>query len=329
MKLKLETLKNLFPNSFLDYHKKNLMAQCPWCGVSEFGISLDENHTFNCFRKAKCGETGNIYKLLKKIDRLDLLGHGGVESIKYDERLENIIEKKIELSLDLSIETIEPPLGWKRVYSDYYLEARDFESFDKFEIGKTKLFRKLKDHVVLLIRDRGEVKGYVARIAKTKSELKEMEESLGHKVPRYQNSKTDFTKLLGGYDEIASGTDTIILVEGMFGKEAVDRHLKLDDQERVKCNCTFGAKLSPEQIFKLQLKGIKHIILFFDIDVINKIKKYTMEYLNEFESVRIIHTNDKDKDPADLTCEEMVGVYNKLIDPIEFYFDKIQVLNLK
>lgn len=329
MKLSSDQLKLLFPNSFLDYGKQNLMAECPWCNFSEFGIELADNHRFNCFRKKNCGETGNIFKLLKKLGRFDLLSHDGIESIKYDERLENIIEKKIELSLDLTIETIEPPLGWKRIYSDYYLESRDFDSFDKFEVGKTKLFRKLRDHVVLLIRDRGEVKGYVARIAKTKLELKAMEESLGHKVPRYQNSKTDFTKLLGGYDEITNETDTIILVEGMFGKEAVDRHLKLDNQGRVKCNCTFGAKLSPEQIFKLQLKGIKHIILFFDIDVINKIKKYTMEYLNEFESVRIIHTNNKDKDPADLTYEEMIKVYNNLIDPIEFYFDKIQVLNLK
>lgn len=329
MKLKLETLKSLFPNSFLDYHKENLMTQCPWCGISEFGISLKDNHTFNCFRKAKCGETGNIYKLLKKIDRVDLLGFDGIESIKYDERLENIIEKKIESNIDLSIETIEPPLGWKRIYSNYYLENRDFDSFEKWEVGATKLFRKLKDHVVLLIRDGGEIKGYVARIAKAKEELREMEIQLDKKIPRYQNSKTDFTKLLGGYDEINEKTTTIILVEGAFGKEAVDRHLELDKQDEVKCCCTFGAKLSEEQIFKLQLKGIKHIVLFFDIDVINKIKKYTMEYLNEFESVKIIHTSRPDVDPADLNKEELISIYNNKIDPIAFYFNKIQVLNLK
>ena len=93
MKLKLETLKSLLPNSFLDYHKENLMGICPWCGVNEFGVSLKDNHTFNCFRKKRCGETGNIYKLLKKLNRLDLLGNNGIESIKYDARLENIIEK--------------------------------------------------------------------------------------------------------------------------------------------------------------------------------------------------------------------------------------------
>jgi hypothetical protein len=329
MKLKLEVLKSIFPNSFLDYHKTNLMCKCPWCGVNEFGIELADNHRFNCFRKAKCGETGNIFRLLKKVGRLDLLGNLGVESIKYDERLENIIEKKIEQSLDLTIETVQPPLGWKRIHSDFYLENRGFELFDKFEVGKSKLFRKLKDHVVILVRDGGEIKGYVARIAKDKSELKQLEIDLGHKVPRYQNSQTDFTRLLAGIEEVNENTHTIILVEGLFGKEAVDRHLKLDLNDEVKCCCTFGAKLSPEQIFKLQLKGIKHIILFFDIDVINKIKKYTMEYLNEFESVRVIHTNDKDKDPADLTYKEMITVYNNKIDPIKFFFDKIQVLNLK
>lgn len=342
MKLKLEQLKSLFPNSFLDYGKNNLMAICPFCQKNEFGIELADNHRFNCFRKAKCGETGNIYKLLKKIDRLDLLGNNGIESIKYDERLENIIESKIESNtFDLSIPTIKPPLGFRRIYSNFYLESRDFEAFEKYEVGITKLEPKLKDHVIILIKENNEVKGYVARIALTKDKLKELEKKLSIKnekeikVPRYKNSKeVDFTKLLGGYDEISENTHTVVLVEGLFGKEAVDRHLKLDDKDEVKCCTTFGAKVSSEQIFKLQLKGIKHLILFFDIDVINKIKKYTLEYLHEFESVKIIYTSKKNtdgsyKDPGDIDYEEMISVYNNKIDPIKFHFDKVQVLNLK
>lgn len=329
MKLSLDTLKTLFPDSFLDDGAKNLMTVCPWCGIKEFGIELAENHRFNCFRKKRCGEVGNIFKLLTKIDRLDLLGNNGIPLIKYDERLENIIESKLEINLDLDIETIQPPLGWKRIYSNFYLENRDFDSFEKYEVGMTKLDRKLKNHIIILLREQGDIKGYIARIAKDKKQLHELEEELGRKIPRYQNSKTDFTKLVVGIDEINENTHTIILVEGLFGKEAVDRHLKLDDQDEVKCCSTSGAKLSEEQIFKLQLRGIKNIILFFDIDVINKIKKYTMEYLHEFETVQIIHSKDPDKDPADLSYEEILEVYNNKIDPIKFYFDKVQVLNLK
>lgn len=330
MQLSLETLKGLFPNSFLDQHKENLMAKCPWCNYQEFGIELAKNHRFNCFRKSKCGESGNVFKLLTKIGRTDLLGNFGIESLKYDERLENIIDKKIERNLDLSVPKISAPIGWKRVYSNYYLENRDFELFDKFEIGTTKLDLKLKDHVICLIKECGELKAYVARITKSKEEIKDLEEKIGKRVSRYRNSpNVDFTKLLEGIDEITVNTHTVIIVEGFFGKEAVDRHLKLDDQDEVKCCCTFGAKLSEEQIFKLQLKGIKHIILFFDIDVINKIKKYAMQYLHEFETVKIIHSDNPDKDPADLTYDEMIKIYNNKIDPVNFHLNKVQVLNLK
>lgn len=334
MQLKLEQLKLLFPKSSLDYGKNNLMTFCPWCNHNEFGIELADNHRFNCFRKSKCGETGNVFKLLKKIDRLDLLGNNGIESIKYDSKLENIIERKIEQNIDLTLDTIQPPIGWKRIYSNFYLEGRDFDSFDKYEVGITKIDQKLKDHIIILIKEKNEVKGYISRVAKTKDELIKIENKLQIRIPRYKNSNTDFTKLLVGYDEINENTHTVILVEGLFGKENVDRLLGLDKQDEIKCCSTSGAKISEEQIFKLQLKNIKHIILFFDIDVINKIKKYTMQYLNEFDSVKIAFSNYKnidntDKDPADLCLSEIITIFNNLIDPIKFYFDKVQVLNLK
>lgn len=335
MKLSESVLRSLFKFSFLDYRKENVMTNCPWCGVNEFGISLADNHTFNCFRKKKCGETGNIYKLLKKLDRLDLLGNNGIPSIKYDARLENIIEKKIEdVKFDLHIDTIKPPIGWRRMYSNYYLENRGFESFEKYEVGYTKIDHKLKDHVITLIREAGEIKAYIARIAKTSNELKEMEEKTGKKIPRYKNSNTDFSQLLVGYDEINDKTHTVILVEGLYGKDNVDKVLKLDYQDGVKCCSTSGAKISEVQVFKLQLKGIKHLIIFFDIDVINKIKKYSLELLNEFETVKIVFSKYKDekgndKDPADLNEEEMIEVFKNPVDPIKFNFDKVQVLNLK
>jgi hypothetical protein len=335
IKLSIEVLKSLFIASSFDYKKENLMVKCPWCGVNEFGVSLSEGHRFNCFRKKKCGESGNAFKLLQKLGRLDLIENHGLELIKYDEKLINIIERKIEDSnLDLAIETIKPPLGFKRAYSNFYLEDRGFELFDKFEVGITKLDSKLRDHVIILIKENQDLKGYVARIALNKKQLKALEEKLGRKVPRYKNSSTDFTKLLGGYDELTPNTHTVILTEGLLGKENIDKKLELDSQEEIKCCCTFGAKISAEQIFKLQLKGIKNIILFFDIDVINKIKQYTMEYLNEFDSVQIAYSefkddNGGDKDPADLDIEEMDHVFNHLEDPIQFYFNKIQVLNLK
>ena len=53
MKLTIEQLQELFPGAKLDHRNKNLIAQCPSCGQWEFGISIDDNHQFGCYRKKK------------------------------------------------------------------------------------------------------------------------------------------------------------------------------------------------------------------------------------------------------------------------------------
>lgn len=333
MKLDVAVLKDILTNAAIDDRGKNIMAKCPWCGHNEFGVSINNGHPFGCYRKKACGITGNIFKLLKKLGRLDLLSKG-TSKVKYSDKLENIIEKKAQEDIDISLPTIDVPLGFKRIMSSFYLESRGFSSFDKYEVGTTRLMGKLKDYVIFLVREDGELKSYISRSTKSSLEIKQIEGKTGKKIPRYSNSKTDFTKLLVGYDEITENTGTVILVEGLFGKENVDRLLELDDQEVIKCCSTSGAKISKEQIFKLQLKGISHVILFFDYDVINKIKKHAVELMSEFESVSIVssslkHVDGTYKDPADLNLDEMMSAFNDQKDPINFCLHKIQVINLK
>lgn len=336
MKLTEDKLQELLGKGTFDDKHENLFVDCIWCGGKEFGISLKENHVFNCFRKAKCGITGNVFTLLKKLERFDLLSNNGTESIRYSDKLINIIEQKvIENKFDLTIPTIQLPLGFKRIYSNFYLENRDFDSFHKYEVGTTKLFRKLRDHVIIVIREQGEIKGYIARLALNSKQHKELEQKLERRIPRYRNSESDFGKILVGYDEIKEDTETVILVEGLFGKEHVERILGIDGADcGIKCCSTSGAKISEEQIFKLQLKGIKKITLFFDIDVINKIKKIALKLMNEFDEVKIVVSTFKDergndKDPADLTEEEMFEVFKNEKDPIEFYLNKVHIMKLK
>jgi len=336
MKLSVAVLKSVVGDGRID-HRGDLYVKCPWCSEMEFAISTTkDNHPFNCVRKAKCGESGYLYKILKKFNRLDLLGGNNIQSLRYDQKLEDIINKKLEgEELQLEIPTIEPPLGFKRIRSNYYLENRGFELFDKYEVGTTKLLRKFKDRVILLVREGNEIKGYVSRITKEKEELNQMELAIGKKIPRYVNSKnTEFSKLLGGLDEINEYTEEVMLVEGMLGKEGVDRNLKIEEKSPIKCCCTFGAKLSKEQIFKLQIRGIKKIILFFDIDAIKVIKKHAIELLNEFDSVKIIFSNFKKdngvlKDPADVNEKEMDYIMNNYVDPINFYLNKVHIRKLK
>ena len=326
MKLDRELLRSLLVNPQLDHGGDDLIANCPYCGGREWGISLKDGHRFNCYRKSACGETGNIFKLLKKVGRLDLL-RSRTPDIILSDRLENIIAKKLDTDLDLNTSTITPPMGFKRIYNHKYLEARGFSDYEKYKVGVTRLDSKLRNYIIFLIEEAGELKGYVARSTYTKEQTIEWNKTREKKLLRYNNSTSDFAKLLGGYDELTSNTKTVILVEGLFKKINIDKLLALDEQEEVKCCVTFGAKISEEQILKLQLKGVESIIIMFDPDVINKIKKHAIELMMEFETVRVaLHHS---KSPDDFNEEDALETLGTLQSPINFYVNKVQVLNLK
>lgn len=332
MKLNIDILKTLIENSSLDYRKKNVIGKCPYCGGDEFGISIDVNHKFGCFRKSKCGETGNIFKLLKKLNRLDLINQKVEQSITSNV-LENVIISKESKQILNELPEISIPIGFKRTNSNPYLNERGFqyEDYIKYEVGTTKLDSKLKDYVIFIIRDlKKRPVAYVGRHTKSKEELKKIESLLGKRVPRYKNSESDFQNLLFGDHECTLGTDTAILVEGLFAKRKVDEALKLDYDEKVKCLCTFGAKISSNQILKLHLLGIENIILCYDPDVIGHIKKYSLQLLEEFSNVKIASLiRFPGKDPADLSTEELWSVFENLESVINFQLNTIQILNLR
>src|SRR5690606_10383412 len=70
MKLTRKQIEQLIQDTSLDHKGKNLYGKCPKCGHNEFGISLEDNHRFNCFRKKECGFQGNIYTLLKFLGKI-------------------------------------------------------------------------------------------------------------------------------------------------------------------------------------------------------------------------------------------------------------------
>jgi DNA primase len=329
MKLSVEVLKTLIENSSLDFRKKNVIGKCPYCGFDEFGISIENNHRFGCFRKGKCGEVGNIFKLLKKVNRLDLFADADNVTLTSSNYVEDIISEQTH-SIPVLPE-IQLPIGWRRIYENEYLKERGFteEDFKCYEVGLTRLDSKLKDYIVFLTRQKDKLVGTVARYIKSKEEIKNIEEKTGKRVLRYRNSSTDFESLLLGIDECTNNTDTVILVEGLFGKRSVDEKLRLREQEEIKCLCTFGAKISETQLLLLHLAGISSIILFFDPDVINHIKKYSARLADEFQQVKIALIKEKGKDPADLTEDEMIEVFSNLLDPLNFQINTVSILDLK
>lgn len=323
-------------NPKLDTSGKNLIVDCPWCKHREASVSLvKEGNLFGCLRKKRCGETGNIYRVLREIGMLD-------EYIK-DPDTFNINLNHIDLDLHnkpheliLDVPECPIPLGWTQTFDDQYLNERGFniEDYKKYPVGKTNLEPSVKkDYVIFLVIEDEKIKGWVARHIWPKEKIEEYNEKyfLDHGIPnkirRYRNAlNVDFAKLLYGIDEITENTNTVILVEGIFDKKAIDTKMGLYDQQEIKCLATFKGHVSDEQIAKLKLKGIENIILFYDPDVIDKIKNNSLK-LNKFFDIQIaISINGKD--PDEMSQDELFACLTKLYSPSVFYanFVKLKVI---
>lgn len=285
------------------------IADCPLCGKEQHFYISRKTQMWDC---KKCHEYGSIYKLLRLLDKTYLLAGSTIEE---KERIESIREMTQELVSNDDTELSElpvkkMPVGWKvSAKSTKYLLSRGITSEDckRYNIGATDMFRKYDNYVLIPIYDDGKIRGFLGRYG-------------ARKVPdnklRYNNSiGTEFAELLFGYDEITDNTSTVILVEGVFDKIAVDKVLHLWDGEEVKCVCTFGKKISDKQIKKLMLKGVTNVILLYDFDAVKEIKKYGLE-LEKYFVTSITYTNKKDIDEC--SEDEALEVFTQLMKPRDF-----------
>lgn len=286
------------------------IADCPLCGKSQHFYISRKTQMWDC---KKCHSYGSIYKLLRLLDKTYLLAGSTVEN---KERIESIREMTQELvsndDTELSDMPVKKmPVGWKvSAKSTKYLLSRGItpEDCKRYNIGATDMFRKYENYVLIPVYDGGEIRGFLGRYG-------------ARKVPdnklRYNNSiGTEFAELLFGYDEITDNTSTVILVEGVFDKIAVDKVLHLWDGEEVKCVCTFGKKISDKQMKKLMLKGVTNVILLYDFDAIKEIKKYGLE-LEKYFVTSITYTSDK-KDIDECSEDEALEVFTHLMKPRDF-----------
>jgi DNA primase len=311
-----------------------LGGECPFCHQKDkFGIKLNhersryKNHiSYNCFH-GSCQEKGTEWLLLKEINMLHLIQDGEFIGAKDEiDKLNFIME---EMATDIDVPTRHKPFGFKRVEVDPYLKNRGFESwqYEKYHIGRTKLYDPLRDYVIFLIEEGGLNKGYVARLIWSKEKIAE-EEAKGKLVLRYKNEAgVDFGKMVFGLDEIIQGTThTVILVEGVTDKSNVDKLLQLNQEDDIKCCATFGKKVSEEQILKLWGKGIKNIIVLYDPDAVDASKQYSYN-LSMWFSVKVGYLHSQD--PGELNYVQLEKVLQNLQTPGQFFIDKVQKKSLK
>lgn len=330
MKLTASEVRDLIVGGYIDRRGKNVYGICPKCGGDEFGVSLEENHRFGCFRKKKCGFSGNIFSLLA------FLGKSVYEAGK-SYKAGTVLEGKSlineEVVINLELEERKLPIGWKPIVDSEYLNARGFTKDDyiKYKPGITKVDPEFHNYIIFPIVQFDKIVAYIARSQKDKQEIErinnlyELQGSKKH-VRRYINSTSDFGKILLGIEECTDKTNTVILVEGLFDKKNTDTCLELDTQEEVKCCCTWKCSVSDEHIFLLQQQKIDTVILLYDPDVVSEIKK-TAWRLEEFFNVYIGYNADE-KDPGDMTVEDFDRVLRKLETPSQFSLGKLATRRL-
>lgn len=311
MKLDKDKLFNLISSlKPWDNKRGNFVINCPKCDHREASISYNkENHPVGCFRKAKCGYVGNIYDLLKI---LGIKAQFTKDVNVLDDKLENIsLTFLVDQLNSLSLPNKQLPLGYKRVYQNGYLDSRGFveKDYQYWEVGKTSLLSSLKKYCIFPIYLEGQVKAYVGR-REVKGE------------PKYNNSISDFSCLLGGFDKVTGQTHTVILCEGKLDIINVNRLLDLYDCEQIKPLCTFGAKLSHNQLELLKSKpNIKNIILLFDNDVVSKIKPISFELDLYFNTN--ITTIAGNNDPGDCSYDQLEKALNNVKSPFDFFIDNL------
>lgn len=341
MKFPQDVIESLISKSRIDQKGDNIYGVCPWCSEDEFGVSLDDNHLFRCFRGRHCGETGNIYKLLKHLDKMELLGDRDYykETDVFSPLEKRTLRKEKNSELDTDLPDVKSPLGWRRVKSFPYLEGRGFTEaqFNKYEIGKTRLLRKYKGYVIFLIRQDNFIKGFVSRNTMDKKKIDSLNKKIKERnkgkersekepiILRYSNSvDADFSKLLYGIDEAVKGvTHTMIIVEGLFDKINLEIIApEFFESKEFIVVCTWGKKISTFQIAKAKQKDIKKGILLYDPDAINDSKRYGFELGAHLDEVLVGYL--KDKDPGDLNTLEFLDVLDNLSTPQMFSLDKLQ-----
>lgn len=315
--------------------KNSKSIDCPFCGGKwdKFGILFLENGgVFKCFR---CDKKGSIFHLLQKLNRLDLILDRDNDNFSYQDKLNSFLQIQNIQQRDVEIKPVKLPLGFKAIEYDSYLESRGWtnDDYKKFNVGISNIGSRFKDKNIFILKENNEIVGYLSRSKLSKEwhkeNIRKAKNGEVELVLRYDNCKdTEFEKVLGGIDDVIIGeTKTVIIVEGIMDKQNADKILCLDEGPEVKCVFTFGCHLSDFQMFKLLNKGVENIILMFDRLTIQQTKNSSLKMLRFFNI--FISELITDKDPGEMSLAEFEQSLNQLKNPIDFFANRLEKINLK
>lgn len=308
-------------NGKLDGSRRNILVQnCPFCGHDGFkyGIYVGNDIGKKRFGMSNCYHCnrrfGNLQATLKALGREDLLPK---ETAELDDDDDVDVSEIFTDEIDDDLVEVSMPNGYKRCFKNKYLKSRGWvvDDYEYFPVGTNRAFdREFEDYVILEVRDEGRRVGYVARSTLSKEEIDSYNSRHHFKIRRYKNSDESegngFSKMIYNYDAIEPmETHSVILCEGPFDVVGLNRKLELYDNKSIVPVATFGKKISQEQMFKLQKKGVEQIVIGYDNDAKETTSRVAME-LDKYFDVLIADIPDGvGKDWDEMDVEDIYDVF--------------------
>lgn len=326
----------------VDFHAKTdggrrnlLFSHCPWCGHDnyKFGIYIGKESGSKTFGKSHCFSCGRSCNSLRST--LELLGRTDLMPAMTETLDEDLSPELVlfEDEIDDELVEVEMPKGFKRTYKNHYLKSRGWRSsdYDYFPAGTNRgMDWKYEDYIIIPIVENKKNVGFVARHTWSKDDIESYNDKHRRKILRYKNSTeadgNGFEKLIYNIDAIIPNyTDTVIICEGVFDVVGITRKLELYDNEQIQAVATFGKKLSDTQLYKLQSRGVRTLILGFDQDAVGttcRIAKDLEKYFDVF--IVDVPQDWEEKDFDEMSAKQLYKLFSEHIKTVsEFNLQSI------
>lgn len=303
-----------------DGSRRNILIQnCPFCGHDGFkyGIYVGPDTAKKRFGASNCFHCGRGFRTLREtLKALSLENLMPTETAELDDSGVDI-SAMFDDEIDDSLVEVVMPKGYKRCFKNQYLKSRgwNIDDFEYFPVGTNRGFdREYADYVILEVRDEERTVGFVARSILSKEEIESYNARHSFKIRRYKNSDeatgNGFSKMLYNYDAIEPMvTHSVILCEGPFDVVGLNRKLELYDNKSIVPIATFGKKISQEQMFKLQKKGVEQIVIGYDNDAKDTTARIAMELEKYFDVLIADIPNGVGKDWDEMDVEDIYDVF--------------------
>ena len=254
-------------------------ATCPKCSENKLGVRKDTGFYW-CFRKSSCGFRGYLN------------ADAYVESsfVETDWDFMGVEDDGAEPYAVLPLIPRSDLERLKPLYDHPYLRGRGFTEWDPIQYPIAS-YNKMPTYVFFILHQQGRPVGYIGR--NTKSE-----------DFRYYNMPgLRFNHLL--YGDHAVYSKTVIVTEGILSAINVNMHLLRLGIYDVTAVATFGARISPQQVWVLRGKGVRDVYLWHEIDHDGGSERYERSGNRLAKHFNVFRAEFRNNDPGDIDKDDV------------------------